>query len=260
MRNAIAIARKELNIYFATPIAYVMFTVFIILGSYYFITLVQGYEAISRESMMRQNQEILQRLNFQDVIFRNLFGFLGILLVFIVPFLTMRLIAEERRARTMELLYTTPVSAFEIVIGKFLAALAILACALALTLLYPILVEKFAGQAGVEWRSVLLGYLGLFLLGAAFMSVGLFISALTESQMIAALITLCALLLLWILAWAAQSAEGTAREILQYAAATQHLDNFSKGVLDLKDLIYFLSLISLGLFATHRAVEAHRWS
>ena len=131
MRNSFAIAKKELNIYFATPIAYVMFTLFVVIGSYYFINLVTQYEDISRRSMMMQNQDLLSRLNFQDVIFRSLFGFLGIILVFIVPFLTMRLIAEEKRARTIELLFTTPVSPIEIVLGKFFAAVGILACALA---------------------------------------------------------------------------------------------------------------------------------
>jgi ABC-2 type transport system permease protein len=260
MRNSLAIAKKELNIYFATPIAYVMFTLFVVIGSYYSIQLITQYEAISRQYMMMQNQEFLNRLNFQDVIFRSLFGFLGVILVFIVPFLTMRLIAEEKRSKTMELLFTTPVTPLEIVLGKYLAALAILVCALGLTLLYPVLVEKFAGQAGVEWRSVFLGYLGLFLLGGAFMAVGLFISALTDSQVVAALITFVLLLMLWIIGWAAQGAEGTAKDVLQYVASVGHLDSFSKGIVDLKDMIYFLSLIALGLFATHRAVEAHRWS
>ena len=260
MRNSFAIAKKELNIYFATPIAYVMFTLFVVIGSYYFINLVTQYEDISRRSMMMQNQDLLSRLNFQDVIFRSLFGFLGIILVFIVPFLTMRLIAEEKRARTIELLFTTPVSPIEIVLGKFFAAVGILACALGLTLLYPILIQVFAGQAGVEWRSVMLGYLGLFLLGAAFMSIGLFISALTDSQVVAALVTFVVLLMLWIIGWAAQGAEGTAKELLQYVAAVGHLDSFSKGIIDLKDVVYFVSIIVLGLFATHRAIEAHRWS
>jgi len=260
MKNALAIAKKELNIYFATPIAYVMFTLFVVIGSYYFLQLITQYEAISKQGMMMQNQEFLSRLNFQDVIFRSLFGFLGVILVFIVPFLTMRLIAEERRNKTIELLFTTPITPIEIVLGKYLAALAILACALGLTFLYPVLVEKFAGATGVEWRSVLLGYLGLFLLGAAFMAVGLFVSALTDSQVVAAMITFVLLLMMWIIGWAAQGSEGALKDVLQYLASVSHLDSFSKGIVDLKDLVYFLSVITLGLFATHRAVEAHRWS
>src|SRR5438105_11659504 len=109
------------------------------------------------------------RLNFQDAIFRALFGNLGVILIFVVPFLTMRLIAEEKKQKTIELLYTTPITPGQIVWGKYLAALAILLCTLALTLTYPILVQLVAkDQSGVEWRSVLLGYGGLFLMGAAY--------------------------------------------------------------------------------------------
>src|SRR5207302_6208867 len=111
MNNAIAIAKKELNIYFATPIAYVMFTLFVVIGSYFFLRLLGAYEQASLMYMRfsQQNPEMMNRLNFQDAIFRNLFGNLGVILIFIVPFLTMRLIAEEKRQKTIELLYTTPI-------------------------------------------------------------------------------------------------------------------------------------------------------
>ena len=159
MRNTFAIARKELNIYFTTPIAYVMFTLFTIIGSFFFLRLLGTYEDWSLRFMQMNSQEMMNRLNFQDMIFRSLFGNLGVILIFIVPFLTMRLIAEEKGSRTIELLYTTPIGPADIVFGKYLAAVAILFCTLAL-----------------------------------------------------------------------------------------------------KDVLYFLSVIVLGLFATHRAVEAHRWS
>jgi len=261
MRNAIAIAKKELNIYFATPIAYVMFTLFVVIGSYFFLRLLGAYESASLQYMRFNNPELMNRLNFQDAIFRNLFGNLGVILIFIVPFLTMRLVAEEKRTKTMELLYTTPVTPAEIVWGKYLAALSILFCTLALTLTYPVLVQVVAkDQNGVEWRSVLLGYFGLFLMGAAFMAIGLFISALTESQVVAALVTFVSLLMLWIIGWAAQEAEGTTREVVTYLSSVSHLDSFSRGTLDLKDLTYFVSIVVLGLFATQRSIEAHRWS
>jgi len=261
MKNAIAIARKELNIYFATPIAYVMFTLFVVIGSYFFLRLLGSYEQASLMYMRFNSPEMMNRLNFQDAIFRNLFGNLGVILIFVVPFLTMRLVAEEKRQKTMELLYTTPVTPGEIVWGKYLAAIAILVCTLALTLLYPVLVQLVAkDQNGVEWRSIFLGYAGLFLLGAAYMALGLFISALTESQVVAALITFVVLLMTWIIGWTAQETEGAMREVVSYLSSVTHLDSFSRGTLDLKDLVYFLSICALGLFATHRAIEAHRWS
>ncbi len=260
MRNTLAIAKKELNIYFTTPLAYVIMTLIVLIGSYFFINAVSSYELYSKQYAMIQNPEVMSRLNFQDLIFRGLFGFLGVILVFLAPFLTMRLIAEEKRNKTMELLFTTPVTPTEIVLGKYLSALAMLVFALALTLLYPVLIERYAGQNGVEWRSVLLGYVGLFLLGAALLAIGLFISALTESQAIAGMVGFFLSLLLWIIGWAGASAEGLTKDVLGFIGLVTHLEGFSKGIVDLKDVVYFVSIIVLGLFATHRAVEAHRWS
>jgi ABC-2 type transport system permease protein len=261
MKNVIPIARKELNIYFATPIAYVMFTLFVVIGSYFFLRLLGAYEQASLQYMRFNAPELMNRLNFQDAIFRNLFGNLGVILIFLVPFLTMRLIAEEKRTRTIELLYSSPVTPGDIVLGKYLAALAVLVCALGLTLLYPVLVQVLAKDtAGVEWRSVLMGYLGLFSLGAAYMALGLFISSLTENVVVAAIITFVVLLMTWIIGWSAAETEGAMREVVLYLSSVSHLDSFSRGILDLKDCVYFLSVVIFGLFATHRAVEAHRWS
>jgi ABC-2 type transport system permease protein len=261
MKNAIAIARKELNIYFTTPIAYVMFTLFVVIGSYFFLRLLASYEQASLMYMRFQNPEMMARLNFQDAIFRGLFGNLGVILIFIVPFLTMRLVAEEKKQKTIELLYSTPVTPAQIVWGKYLAAIAILVCTLLFTLLYPALIQIVARDPnGVEWRSIFLGYVGLFLLGAAYMALGLFISSLTESQVVAALITFVVLLMTWIIGWTAAETEGATREVITYLSSVSHLDSFSKGTVDLKDLVYFLSICAVGLFATHRAVEAHRWS
>ena len=259
MKNALAIAKKELNVYFVTPLAYVGFTLFVIIGSYFFLRLLGAYQQASL--MYMQSPQILSRLNFQDAIFRALFGNLGVILIFIVPSLTMRLVAEEKRQRTIELLYSTPVTSGEVVAGKYLAALAILVCMLALTLVYPASVQLVArDQSGVEWRSIFLGYAGLFLLGAAYMAVGLFISSLTENQAVAAIATFFVLLMTWIVGWKAAETEGVAREVVTYLSSVSHLDSFSRGTVELKDLVYFLSICVVGLFASHRAIEAHRWS
>src|SRR2546425_2456990 len=219
MKNAIAIAKKELNIYFATPIAYVMFTLFVVIGSYFFLRLLGAYEQASLMYMRFNAGEMANRLNFQDAIFRNLFGNLGVILIFIVPFLTMRLVAEEKRQKTIELLYTTPVTPGEIVWGKYLAALAILVFALALTFTYPLLVQLVAKDAnGVEWRSGLLGYFGLFLIGAADMGLGLFLSSLTASPVVAALIPFFGLLMTSVIGWGASRGEGLGSGLFTHPA------------------------------------------
>src|SRR5437660_10037998 len=244
MKNAIAIAKKELNIYFATPIAYVMFTLFVVIGSYFFLRLLCSYEQGSLAYMRFNAPEMMNRLNVQDAIFPNLFGNLGVILIFVVPFLTMRLVAEEKRQKTIELLYTTPVTPGEIVWGKYLAALAILVCALALTLTYPLLVQLVAKDAnGVEWRSVLLGYLGLFLMGSAYMAIGLFISSLTESQVVAALVTFVVLLMTWIIGWTASEEDGWVRDPVTYLDSAPQLDSFGKGALEMTDLVYLLAMV-----------------
>src|SRR5438477_2943796 len=180
MKNALAIAKKELNIYFTTPIAYVMFTLFVVIGSYFFLRLLGGYEQASMMYMRFNSPEMMNRLNFQDAIFRPMFGNLGVILIFVVPFLTMRLIAEEKRQKTIELLYSTPVTPGEVVWGKYLAALAVLVCTLAFTLIYPAVVQLVSrDRTGVEWFSILLRNMALFLLGVAYVRVGLFFSSLS---------------------------------------------------------------------------------
>jgi ABC-2 type transport system permease protein len=261
MKNAYAIAKKELNIYFATPIAYVMFTLYVIIGSYFFLRLIGLYENASLQYMRMQDPALLAKLNFQDIIFHNLFLSMGSILMFIVPALTMRLIAEEKRQKTIELLYTTPVTSSEIVFGKYLAALSILFVTLALTVIYPVLTQMFANDPnGVDWRCIGLSYFGLFLLGSAFIAIGIFISALTESQVVAALVTLVVLIMTWIVGWAGAETDSWLRDLVMYLSSGSHLDSFAKGTLALKDLVYFFSIIVVSLFATNRAVEAHRWS
>ncbi len=260
MKNALAIARKELNIYFATPIAYVMLTVFVTFGSYFFLRLLGGYQQVSLQYMRLNAPEMMNRLNFQDAIFRNLFFNLAFILMLMVPFLSMRLIAEERSSRTIELLNTTPVTPTAIVLGKYAAGLFMVVSALALTATYPITLQLFAGESGLDWKSIATCYLGLVCAGAAFMAVGLFVSSLTDSQIVAALLGLLVMLLLWVVGWAASDLEGVAHDFVAYLAIPSHLESFMKGTLELKDIAYFLSIILLGLFATHRAVEAHRWS
>lgn len=261
MKNAIAIAKKELNIYFATPIAYVMFTLYVIIGSYFFLRLIGFYEQRSLEYMRVQDPALLAHLNFQDLIFHNLFGSMASILMFIVPAVTMRLIAEEKRQKTIELLYTTPVTSSQIVFGKYIAAVAILFVTLALTVTYPVLTQVFSGDVnGVDWRCIALGYFGLFLIGSAFIAIGLFISSVTDSQVVAALVTLVVLIMTWIIGWAGAETDSWVRDLVMYLSSGSHLDSFTKGTLVLKDVVYFLSIIVVGLFATNRAVEAHRWS
>jgi ABC-2 type transport system permease protein len=170
--------------------------------------------------------------------------------------LTMRLFAEEKRSGTMELLLTYPLRDGEILAGKFLAALTLYAGILVLTLSYPITVYWFTR---IEWGAVLTGYLGLLLLGGAFLAIGLFVSSTTENQIVAGFGTFGALLTLWLLGWFADSAQGVLRTVIQQGAIIEHMESFAKGVIDTKDLVYYLSVTVFALFLTLRSLESKRW-
>jgi ABC-2 type transport system permease protein len=197
-----------------------------------------------------------QNLNITENVMRPLFTNMSVVLLFFIPMLTMRLFAEEKRAGTMELLLTYPVRDGEVLAGKFLAATGLYAVLLALTLLYPGLVAYFTR---VEWGPILTGYLGLVLVGATFLAVGLLISSLTENQIVAGFGTFGVLLGFWVIGWGADFAGGAMRTVLQYLSITEHMDGFSRGLVDTKDLVYYASAIVLALFLTLRSLESKRW-
>jgi len=176
--------------------------------------------------------------------------------VILIPVITMRSFAEEKRLGTFELLLTSPLRVGEIVAGKFLGALAFVTLMLALTGIYPILLLIYGNPEG---GIMLSGYLGLFLVAASFLSIGLLTSSLTENQIIAAVSCLVALLLLYVINWPADTSTPTIGAVLHYLSVTEHFSEFVKGVIDTRALAYFVSLIAAALFLTHRSVESLRW-
>ncbi len=264
MRQTLAIARKELEVYFTTPVAWVVLMVVAFFAAQFFNGALDAYRYVTLRALGYQSPEALEQLNLTDMVVGRLFGSIGVFVVIVAPFLSMRLLAEERRARTFELLMTAPVRPIQIVLGKYAAGLAMIAAALALVALYPVVLVLFgrgaAGGAAVEWQTVGTGLLGLFLLGAMAMAVGLFFSAMTESVVVAALLGLIFLLGLWLLPMFGLGADGTPRDLLASFAASEHLGAFLQGRVEAKDLVYYLSFVALGLWLTDRAVEAHRWA
>ncbi|MHA2609544.1 MAG: ABC transporter permease [bacterium JZ-2024 1] len=177
----------------------------------------------------------------------------AVLLLMFMPFLTMRLFAEERRQGTLELLFTSPLRASDVVLGKFLAMLAL--CTF-LTSEFLLMVAILNLYAKIQWRVVLVGYLGILLLASAFTSVGMFLSSLTFSQAAAAFLTWGALLLFWLLMFAFF---GAGENFLTYLSFLSHLEDFFKGLLQGKHLVYFLTFTFFWLFLTNRSVEAQGW-
>jgi ABC-2 type transport system permease protein len=248
------IFKKEMRLYFSSPIAWVILTIFLFIAGYFFYSIFAFYTRASMQSMM--NPAMGRELNVTDSVLRPLFSNISVILLLLMPLVTMRLFAEERRSGTIELLLTYPVRDGAVLVGKYLAALALYGVMLALTLVYPALVLYFAR---VEWGVLLTGYLGLLLMGAAFLAVGLFASSLTENQIVASVTTFGVLLIFWVLGWSADYAGGTVGRVLTHLSLLDHFDSFAKGVLDTKDIIYYLSFTTVALFLTLRSLEARRW-
>lgn len=256
MRNAVTIAGKELRSYFVSPIAYVVLTGFLLLGGWFFFNLLSRFSFLLSIYSAMRNPEAQMRLNLNDFVIAPLLHNLSVVLVILVPVITMRTFAEEKRSGTYELLMTSPLSISEIVAGKFIGAFVFLLIMIGLTGVYPLILFLYGNpEAGI----VASGYLGLLLLGTAFISVGLLTSSFTENQIIAAVSCLVLLLLLYVIAWPAETAGPVLGGVLKYLSLTEHFGELVKGVIDTKDVVYFLSVIVLSLFLAQRSVESVRW-
>ena len=254
MKNVWSITKKELKTYFSSPIAYVVIAVFMLLVGFFFYSLVWWFN--SQSMQMAQNPNYAQQVNINQMVYSPLFHNISIILLLMLPLLTMRLFAEEKRIGTEELLFTSPISVNQIILGKYLASLAVLAVMLLLTGLLSLFAFAYGNP---EIAPVLVGYLGLFLMGAAFIAVGIFFSSLTENQIVSAILTFGALLLFWILSWAASSTGGVWKDVLNYLSFFQHFDGITRGILDTADLVYYLSFSFFGLFLTHAVIQSRRW-
>ncbi len=254
LRAVFWIFRKEMSIYLATPLAYIIGAIFMLLSGYMFYVLI-SYFAVNyvRLTMMGSaNVDLTQE------ILRPFFGNTAFLFLLIVPLLCMRLFAEERRLGTIELLLTSPVRTVEIVLGKFLAALTMNFFIYLLTIVFPLSLYFFGKP---DWGPILTGYLGVLLMLMAFVGLSLFASAVTSSQLVAAALSFGLLLMLWIIGWINLTGTASAfvTELVEYISVVQHLEDFYKGVVDSKHVVYFLSWTFFGLVLTYFATESNRW-
>ena len=261
MKRILSIAKKEFVIYFTTPTAYVILGIFTIISSYFFLRILSFYQRQALQLMQFKATGMLEMMNLNDMVIRPLYLNINIFFLLMIPVITMKLFAEEKRMGTFELLYTLPVDTLQVVIGKYLGALSVIFVMVLIAFLYPFLLYVFSSGpgGGIEWGPVLTGLLGLFLMGAAFCSFGMFASALTDSQIVAAIVAFGALLIFWVIGWASADAEGVTKSILEYLSVFKHMDNLTKGLLVSTDFVYYLSFAIFFLFATNRVVESYRW-
>ncbi len=253
-----ALLKKELMIYFAGPIFYITGFFFLILSGYFFYanTIYYGIASLTA-AQQAADPQVAAQLNPQAMVYQPLFMVLAIILMFLVPLLTMRLLAEEKRSGTAELLFTYPLADWTIILGKFAAAFLIYLIFLAFTASYSL---AFCFMTRVDLGAVAAGYLGAALLGASFLALGLFASSLTENQIIAGVVGFALLLILWVIGWSQElGAGGALGRVMQFLSLMDHYDNFCKGVIDTRDLVYHASFIFFFLFLTKRQLESRRW-
>ena len=253
MRNMMAIAHKELRSYFASPIAYIVIGFFALLYGIFFVAILRFF---IQNSMQAGLMTGAQAMNVNQQLIRPLLQNVTVVVLFMLPMVTMRTYAEEKRSGTIELLLTSPVTDLEIVLGKFLGAMA-LYCAMLGVTLFHLAVLYLYGRP--EWKPILTSYLGLLLFGGCFISVGLFISSLSKNQIVAGAVTFSVFLLLWVITWIGSFAGPTGDKLATYLSIVDHFDDFTKGVIDTSHLIYYLSFITFGLFLTTKSVESERW-
>lgn len=253
MRNVWIICRKELRSYFVSPIAYILLAIFALIFGYWFWNYVQHFNYEGIESQMRGQ---MFPLNINEEVLRPLISFASVLGLFLIPMITMRLFAEEKRTGTIELLATSPILDGEVILGKWLSALILYAGMLFLTALDFVWLFKYGHP---DWKPLGIAYLGLLLQAGALLAIGTFISTLTRNQIIAGAVTFAICLLLWVLESVSMYNSAIWARVLAYMCVVTHFDSFAKGVLSTKDLIFYVSAIFLGLFLTARSMESLRW-
>jgi ABC-2 type transport system permease protein len=252
LRNVSAIAGKELRSYFGSPVAWVLMGFFAVVFGYFYNVYLDYFVRQAMQSQFGPPQPS----NVNNDMIRPLLGNASVLILFLLPMITMRTYSEEKRSGTIELLLTSPVTDLEIVLGKFVGAVGVYLGLLAVTAVY---VAILFGLGDPEWRPLIAGYLGLFLLGSCFISLGLFISSTTKNQVVAGAVTFIVALMFWIINWFAEGAGPTTAALLNYLSVTQHFDDFGKGVIDTSHVVFYLSFITFGLFLTLKSVDTERW-
>lgn len=230
-----AVAGRELRSHFGSPWSYLITAIFLVVAGYGF-----GWSTIT----------------FMESTMQGFLGWSSFFLLFMGPAMTMRLFAEEEKLGTFELLMTSPIRDIEVVLGKYLGALGMLSVMLLLTLYFPLQLAWFGSP---DWGPVLIGYIGIFLIGAVFLAIGLFASSLTANQIVAFVISSSIVLVFWFIGRSSAVLGEKTANVLKYFSASAYFPAFGRGILDTNALIFYISIIVVFLFLTVRSIETRRW-
>jgi ABC-2 type transport system permease protein len=258
MRNIFVIAEREFKTYFISPIAYVVLTIFIFLSGFFFNFYLSGMvESVSIRAMQSaQTGQPPEPLDMPGLVAQNFFNWTSFIMLFFLPMITMALFSEEKKRGTMELLLTAPITDAQVVLGKFLAAGLFLMVLLATTVVEMAVLFVYGSPA---YGPILSAYLGIFLYGLAVLAIGMFISTLTENQIVAAILSFGAILMLWLIDVFSRNAGPGFKEVLSYLSILEHLSDFLVGVVSTSHIVFYLSLTLVGLFLTYRSLDSLRW-
>jgi len=261
LRNIAAIFGKEWRHYFGSPIAWVALAMWTLLFGFFFnfsLSYFLEMSARAAQQQMEYGGGGGMKVSINDYLIRSVLQNMAVVSLFVLPMLTMRLFAEEKRQGTLELLATSPITNLQIVMGKFVAAAALYLLMILAGLVNVALIWVYASNPP-EWRPVLTGGLALFLVGLSFIALGLFLSTLTRNQIVAGILGFGLALVFWIFSWFDQPTASAWEKLIAYLGVTTHMDDMAKGVIDLKDVVFYLSVVVFGIFLTHQSVESQRW-
>lgn len=254
MRNAWAVAKRDMGSYFNSPVFYVVTTVFLVIYSFIFFQILTFFSFQSVQAGQFQGMNV--GLNLNDMVIEPSFHNMAVTLLLIIPVLTMRSFADEKKSKTYALLLSSPIHLKEIIFGKFLACMTVVTVMVLLSS-YCIGFLLLLGEP--EIGPIVTSYLGILLMAGCYVGMGVFASSLTDNQIIAAVIAFGMSLFMWIIGWASQAASAEMGQVLQYLSLVDHMQRFLKGIVETSDVIYYLSFILFNLFLTHRVLDSERW-
>lgn len=258
MRTIFAIMKKELKAYYISPVAYTVIAVFLFIMGFYFFALIQRFTELSWAIKAQQYQFGMEQLNINQEVVRPFFSIMLTISLFIMPILTMRLFSEEIELGTIELLLTSPVTEMQLIAGKFLASLVFYLSILVLSVPH-ILILFGVTDPNPDVGPILTSYLGLFLVGCTFLGIGMFLSSLTGSQLVAGVLSFGVLLLLGIVSWASNFSDPALGKVLTYISIFEHFEDFSKGIFDTQHLVYYITFSFFAFFLTYASLDSLKW-
>lgn len=256
MNPIITIFKKEAKGFFLSPTFYVICFLVSLIFSWVFPIQLSIFSKLLENYVLQQGVP-QQQLNIHYGVFLRQISYLNLLLIFVVPAITMKLIAEEKKMRSFDLLLTSPVTSVQIVVGKFLAAISAVAMIVGISLSYPLMTSFFAQ---IHWGTLLVAFFGIFMVGAVYTSMNLFCSSLTESALIAYVMSVVMNVSVWFIGIGAEVVDSEGgRRFFEHASLNSHLSSLVEGTIRSSSIVFLLSLVGLFLFLCERVIEAHRW-